>query len=86
LKEGGSITIVTDDEAYSQIVLNEFYKLGDIYESAFGEEVYSNIVPADYGSSYFDRFWKNGKLLLIIFEFSHTFSHKLTNFYHRKAF
>ena len=59
--KGASITVVTDDEGYCQTVVQEFSQLTDIYQSAFGNDLFVDYLPQDYGSSYFDRLWKNGQ-------------------------
>jgi pentatricopeptide repeat protein len=61
LKPDQALVVVTDDEGYGKSVIKEFESLTDIFESAFGSEKCLSKVPDGYGSSYFDRFWTNGK-------------------------
>eukprot|EP01117_Protostelium_nocturnum_P011321 TRINITY_DN4106_c0_g1_i1.p1 TRINITY_DN4106_c0_g1~~TRINITY_DN4106_c0_g1_i1.p1 ORF type:complete len:536 (-),score=219.17 TRINITY_DN4106_c0_g1_i1:47-1654(-) len=61
LKKGCSLTLVTDDDGYCQTMLSELAQVPQYFKSAFGEETYQVEVPKGYGSSYFDRFWTNGK-------------------------
>ncbi|PRP87614.1 hypothetical protein PROFUN_04641 [Planoprotostelium fungivorum] len=61
LKAKGSLTLVTDDKPYSQLMIKEIAKVPHLFRSAFGEEMFQENVPEGYGSSYFDRFWTNGR-------------------------
>jgi len=61
LRNSGSITIVTDDYSYCSIVIKEFEQLIDIFKSEFGDTKFLDNIPEDYGTSYFDRLWNNGK-------------------------
>jgi len=58
---GGVVTIVTDDKDYCNIVAKEFSMLEKKFTSAFAPLLFVNQLPEGYGSSYFDRMWKNGK-------------------------
>jgi len=73
LRDDASVTILTDDETFSQQIAKEFALLSNRFESMVGDDVenYSEHVPEDYGiSSYFDRFWKNGnKIRRFFFRF-----------------
>lgn len=62
LSVNGSITCVTDDSGYALAMVKEFHKpeVQGLFKSAFGNDSLMLGLPADYGSSYFDRFWQNG--------------------------
>lgn len=60
LKPKCSLTIVTDNDYYGKQILQELTALKDIYKSAHGNKWYLDQVPNNYGTSYFDRLWKNG--------------------------
>jgi len=59
LKTRGTLTIVTDNTLYANVLRKEFKQLEPQFESAF-EQHFEQTIPADYGSSYFDRFWTRG--------------------------
>jgi hypothetical protein len=61
LKYKSSITIVTDDKNYCNLIANEFSFLNNLFKSSFEPLLFINEIPEGYGSSYFDRMWKNGK-------------------------
>ncbi len=61
MDDEGSITLVTDFERYANSMVVEFKQLTTAFESAFGKDWMSKNVPKGYGSSYFDRFWQNGR-------------------------
>ena len=61
LKTGCPLTIVTDDAAYAKSAIMLLAKATDMFVSAFGKDkAYASELPNDYGTSYFDRMWKNG--------------------------
>ena len=63
LKNDSSIIIVTDNVGYAMLMVKSFKNLVSkgLFKSNFGEsQMYSNTLPDDYGSSYFDRFWSFG--------------------------
>eukprot|EP01080_Neovahlkampfia_damariscottae_P002406 gene2406-2870_t len=62
LKKDSSIIVVTDNHGYAMLIVEAFEALVDkkMFKSNYGSEMYSNEIPNDYGSSYFDRFWSHG--------------------------
>jgi hypothetical protein len=56
------VVVVTDNKGYCNFMVEAFQKLVEkkMFKSKFGSDMFSNELPSDYGSSYFDRFWKNG--------------------------
>ena len=56
LKTGSFLTLVTDNKPLAEQAAKAFNEI-----AFFGSVHYSNAVPEDYGSSYFDRLWFNGK-------------------------
>lgn len=56
LKMGSFLTLVTDNKPLAEQAAKAFNEI-----AFFGSVHYSNEVPEDYGSSYFDRLWFNGK-------------------------
>jgi tRNA G46 methylase TrmB len=60
LRDDGFLVLVTDDPGYAMSMVKELRQQRALFSSVFGAEPFSNVLPADYGSSYFDRFWKNG--------------------------
>lgn len=56
LKMGSFLTLVTDNKPLAEQAAKAFNEI-----AFFGTVHYSNEVPEDYGSSYFDRLWFNGK-------------------------
>jgi len=61
LKEDGILTIVTDDRAYAMMMVAELQQHQRRFQSLVGPEGWTGDVPPEYGSSYFDRFWRNGQ-------------------------
>jgi len=55
----GKLIIVTDDETYANSIVKEL-ETHKSWRSCF-DTPYLRKLPEDYGSSYFDRFWKQGK-------------------------
>lgn len=62
LRRGGTLTIVTDNAEYAALIAVDVGAARDVFDTApaAGGRVFTNDVPTDYGSSYFDRFWTNG--------------------------
>ncbi len=62
-----AVTLVTDDAPYALSVVKEFEKIGtDWFVSAFTNadgtaQPFTTAAPAGYGTSFFDRLWKNGQ-------------------------
>lgn len=62
LEPGGKITMVTDDESYSQIMIHSFCQFSG-FASQFADPYYLIDYP-DYGTSYFEDLWrKKGKVI-----------------------
>ncbi|KAF3362024.1 tRNA (guanine-N(7)-)-methyltransferase [Chlamydiales bacterium STE3] len=62
LKKNGKVTIVTDDEDYSQIIIEEMRGF-DGFSSQFSAPYYKTDLPG-YGTSYFEELWRSkGKLI-----------------------
>ncbi len=63
LQPGGMLTIVTDDNMYSQLIINVLQEVKD-FESIFCDPFYVTDYPS-YGSSYFEDLWRQkGKNIL----------------------
>jgi tRNA (guanine-N7-)-methyltransferase len=62
LQPGGSLTLVTDDEQYSDLIIEILHDV-PAFESVFGEPYYILDYP-DYGTSYFEDLWREkGKVI-----------------------
>jgi len=57
LKQGGVLTMVTDDEGYSKIMVEELLRVPG-FESVFPEPYFTHEYPGDYGNSYFEDLWR----------------------------
>ena len=60
LIKGKCLTIVTDDKDYAGLMIREFKKVKDLFKSKIKDKDFTNEIPKEYGSSYFDRFWTQG--------------------------
>lgn len=61
LRNRCSLTIVTDDFSYCEMVAREFGRLRHMYRSAFGDsKPFVDRLPPNYTYSYFDRMWSIG--------------------------
>lgn len=60
LVNDGYLTICTDDEGVCKSTAKELSSIPNLFHSTF-DTAYSTKVPEDYGTSYFDRLWKNGE-------------------------
>lgn len=56
LKPGGVLTMVTDDESYSKMMINELHKFPG-FESLFPDPYYTYDYPG-YGNSFFEDLWR----------------------------
>lgn len=56
LKERGTLTLVTDDEAYSQSMIKDLHLVGG-FQSIFPSPYFALEYP-DYGSSFFENLWR----------------------------
>jgi tRNA (guanine-N7-)-methyltransferase len=56
LQPGGVLTMVTDDEAYSKIMIEVLHQVAG-FESVFPDPYYVTHYP-DYGTSYFEDLWR----------------------------
>lgn len=54
----GSVTLVTDDEPYHLSMVKEFARHPTLFRA---QAASLSSLPADYGTSYFDRLWNNGE-------------------------
>eukprot|EP00455_Lapot_gusevi_P004352 TRINITY_DN11802_c0_g3_i4.p1 TRINITY_DN11802_c0_g3~~TRINITY_DN11802_c0_g3_i4.p1 ORF type:complete len:135 (-),score=30.37 TRINITY_DN11802_c0_g3_i4:42-446(-) len=61
LKPDSCVAILTDDQPYCQTLCKLFAQLPSHFASGFGDEQFITDIPSEYGSSYFDRLWTNGK-------------------------
>ena len=61
LSQDGILTIVTDDRGYAMMIVAELQQHQRRFQSLVGPEGWTADVPPEYGSSYFDRFWRNGQ-------------------------
>jgi len=61
LKDKGILIALTDNKPYSTIISKAVSQFKDRFESVFPQQ-FDTSIPADYGSSYFDRFWNKGTL------------------------
>ena len=55
------LVIVTDDAAYAKIIIHQLERVPNLFRSVVHPKLYLDGVPTDYGSSYFDRMWANGR-------------------------
>lgn len=60
LGPGKHLVIVTDDAGYAKIIVRQLQRVDTLFRSSCAPQPYSNVLPEDYGSSYFDRMWTNG--------------------------
>lgn len=60
LEVGGTVVVVTDNSRYAAIIEKELPNVKHLYQPT-GESWCSPELPQDYGTSYFDELWKNGK-------------------------
>lgn len=62
-KDGGHLTLVTDDPTYAMRMCRELSRLPELFRPTEPEgRPFRTGVPEDYGGSYFDDMWKNGNL------------------------
>ncbi|KAL0484647.1 tRNA methyltransferase [Acrasis kona] len=60
MKPGSNLIIVTDNVGYKNLMLEALKECDDLFESTLGRP-FTNKLPEDYGTSYFDRFWNNSR-------------------------
>lgn len=65
LKDNGTFTIVTDNDSVCKLVISELDNIENTirFKSALADDKkFDKVVPDDYGTSYFDRFWTNANM------------------------
>lgn len=68
LSTQGMITLVTDDEKYSQSIIRDFSKESE-FASVFPEPFFTHEL-AEYGTSYFEELWRNQGLVIRYHQFT----------------